>query len=127
LGILGTSGIVSFSDCGCGDCLSGKIDPSRAATLPLLLTGSFFSFTGVEALDFRSGLELALVVVWRGMKASFSLPTGEDDRFSFSSLGARRDAVVIAGEEAEGVWEEGRTGVFVGELVALNGSTAATS
>lgn len=113
------------SGCCCGDCLSGKIEPSRAATLPRLFILELDSFslrTGVEPLDFRSGLELGLGA-WRGVNASLSLPTGDADRFGFSSWGACRDAVVRAGMEAvegrEGC--EGRAaGDFVGDVVALD-------
>jgi hypothetical protein len=109
-------------DC-CGDCLSGKIEPSLAATLPrlfIIVVGSFSLRTGVEPLDFRSGLELGLGA-WRGVKASLSLPTGDADRFDFNSGGACRDAVVRADVEAV-VGREGRTaaGDFVGDVVALD-------
>lgn len=90
---------------GCGDCRSGNMAPIRAATLPRLLTVelvslSFSFLTGVEPRDFRSGLGFGLVVA-RGAKASRSLPTGDADLFGLSSLGACRDAVVTAGEDAE--------------------------
>jgi hypothetical protein len=125
--VCAASASAGCGDCGCGDCLSGKIDPSRAATLPRLLTVSFSLRTGVEPLDFRSGLELGLAV-GRGANASRSLPTGEVDRFVFSSLGACRDAVVRTGVEAEGACEEGRAaGDFAGELVALDCSMGRAS
>lgn len=108
-------------DCCCGDCLSGNIEPSRAATLPRLFVTVLDSFSfriGVDPLDFRSGLELGLGA-WRGVNASLSLPTGDADRFGFSSWGACRDAVVRAGVDAvEG--REGRAGDFVGDVVALD-------
>lgn len=107
--------------CCCGDCLSGNIEPSRAATLPrlyVLVLDSFSLRTGVEPLDFRSGLELGLGV-WRGVNASLSLPTGDADRFAFSSWGACRDAVVRAGVDSV-VGREGGVGDFVGDVVALD-------
>lgn len=114
-------------DC-CGDCLSGKIEPSLAATLPrlfIIVVDSFSLRTGVEAFDFRSGLELGLGA-WRGVNASLSLPTGDADRFDFNSWGACRDAVVRTGVEAV-VGREGRTvaGDFVGDVVALDCSGGA--
>lgn len=92
-GFFGRSGDASCdctsADCGCccGDCLSGKMEPSLAATLPRLFVLELNSFslrTGVEPLDFRSGLELGLGA-WRGVNASLSLPTGDADRFDFNS------------------------------------------
>lgn len=123
----GDASSVCFSpdcDCCCGDCLSGNIEPSRAATLPRLFVTEIDSLrAGVEPLDLRSGLELGLGT-WRGVNASLSLPTGDADRFVFSSLGACRDAVVTAGVEAV-VGREGRPGDFVGDAVALDCSGGA--
>lgn len=73
-------------------CRSGNIDPILDATLPRLLSPdvalSFNDDPAPTAPVLRSGLVLGLGPR-RKIRASFSLPTGEGDRFKEPSSGAR--------------------------------------
>lgn len=103
LELLGRSGD-SWSSAAWGVCLSGKICPILAATLPRLLIVSRVSFSCRAAGDawaFRSILGFGLVDR-REMNASLSLPTGDVGAFNDTSPGACREAVVKVGGNAEG-------------------------
>ena len=74
-----------------GGILSGNIDPILDATLPRLpsavLLFSFCNMPNPTEPGLRSGLVLGLGPR-RGVRASLSLPTGEDDRFDEPLVGA---------------------------------------
>lgn len=84
---------------------SGKIEPSRAATLPrllLLLLSDVPLLCSSPAVPVcRSGLALGLGARLPGRRASFNLRPGEGERFPESSGGACRELVAKAGATSE--------------------------
>jgi hypothetical protein len=103
--VFGLSGEDAFEVDSEDACLSGKIEPILEATLPRLASApATLSFAGVVTatpLAFRSGLVLGLPPPLRGVKACFSLPTGEGDLFSEPFVGGRRELSTSDGVEAE--------------------------